>query len=57
MSISTRLTKLEQKLLPNKGDNIEVIICEEGETSEQARKRLGLNDSCEGKTIIFVIFD
>lgn len=58
MNINTRLTKLEQKLLPNKGDNIEVVICEIGETPEQACKRLGIDPNPDGVQLrINVVFD
>ena len=59
MSIESRIAKLEKKLIPKHGSNIEVVVCEIGETSEQARKRLGINGGCdnESKTIIFVVFD
>lgn len=58
MSIKTRLTKLEEKLLPNKPNKPRVIICEEGETKEQACKRLGIDrEDGECKITIFVVFD
>ena len=42
MNIERRIIKLEKELLPKDGNNIEIVICEEDETPEQACKRLGI---------------
>lgn len=58
MSIKNRVVKLEKELLPKDGKNIEVVICEIGETPEQACKRLGINPSLDDVQIrINVVFD
>jgi len=57
MSINTRLAKLEKQMLPADGSkNIEVIVCELGETSKQAIDRLGINAD-DSKFRIAVVFD
>ena len=55
MSIKNRVIKLEQKLLPKTGHDIEVIVCDEDETSAQACKRLDI-DRDDGKFRIAVVF-
>ena len=56
MSIKTRLTKLEQKLLPTTGKNIEIFYCRDGETGKETSGRLGLNPD-DGILRIFLIFE
>ena len=56
MSIKTRLTKLEQKLLPTTGKNIEVIFCRDKETGTELCKRLGI-DTNDGVFRIAVVFE
>jgi len=56
MSIKTRIIKLEKKLLPSGGKNIPVVVCEVGESTEQAYKRLGI-DPDDGEFRIMVVFD
>lgn len=56
MSINTRLAKAESKLMINKSMTVEVTFCNEGETSEQAVDRLGIDDA-ENVHRIFVSFD
>ena len=56
MSIKTRLTKLEQKLLPSTGKNIEVLFCRDKETGIELCKRLGINPN-DGVLRVAVVFD
>jgi len=56
MSIKNRIIKLEKKLLPSGGKNIEVIVCEVGESVEHAYERLGI-DPDDGEFRIVVVFD
>ena len=56
MSIKTRLSRLEQKLLPTTGKNIEVLFCRDKETGTELCKRLGINPN-DGVLRITVVFE
>ncbi len=55
MSIKTRISKLEQKVLPVETENIEVFYCLDSETRKEAGERLGL-DLNDGVLRMFLRF-